>query len=312
MNKPQVLQLGPLSERFNRELAAAYVVTPLWLQAEPQALLREQGGRFELLVTSARFGCTAAQLAQLPKLKAICSCGVGHDAIDVQAARARGIVVSTTPDVLTDCVADLAMGLIIDCARRLSEADRFVRAGAWADGAFGLGRKVSGKRLGIVGLGRIGEAVVRRASGFGMPVRYHNRTPLADSPHAYEASLVALARWADFLVLTCPGGAATQQLIGREVLEALGPAGILINVARGSVVDQQALVAALQSGALGGAGLDVYQQEPQVPAALRDLDNLVLLPHIGSASEETRLQMEQLLLANLQAFVEQGQVLTPV
>jgi lactate dehydrogenase-like 2-hydroxyacid dehydrogenase len=312
MNQPQVLQLGPLSERFNQALAAAYAVTPLWLQADPQAFLREQGGRFELLVTSARFGCTAAQLAQLPNLKAICSFGVGHDAIAVEVARARGIAVSTTPDVLTDCVADLAMGLIIDCARRLSAADRFVRAGAWADGAFGLGRKVSGKRLGIVGLGRIGEAVVRRASGFAMAVRYHNRKPLADCPHAYEASLVALARWADFLVLTCPGGAATQQLIGREVLEALGPAGILINVARGSVVDQQALLDALRSGALGGAGLDVYQQEPQVPAALRELDNLVLLPHIGSASEETRLQMEQLVLANLQAFVERGQLLTPL
>ncbi|SDG48464.1 Lactate dehydrogenase [Pseudomonas benzenivorans] len=312
MNKPQVLQLGPLSERCNQALAAAYAVTPLWLQADPQALLREQGGRFELLVTSARFGCTAAQLAQLPSLKAICSFGVGHDAIAVEVARARGIQVSSTPEVLTDCVADLAMGLIIDCARRLSAADRFVRAGAWADGAFGLGRKVSGKRLGIVGLGRIGEAVVRRASGFGMPLRYHNRTPLADCPHAYEASLVELARWADFLVLTCPGGAATRQLIGREVLEALGPAGILINVARGSVVDEAALLAALRCGALGGAGLDVYEHEPQVPAALRELDNVVLLPHIGSASEETRLQMEQQLLANLQAFVERGQLLTPV
>lgn len=312
MHKPQVLQLGPLSERFNQALAAAYAVTPLWLQADPQAFLREQGGRFELLVTSARFGCTAAQLAQLPSLKAICSFGVGHDAIDVQAARARGIQVSSTPEVLTDCVADLAMGLIIDCARRLSAADRFVRAGAWAQGAFGLGRKVSGKRLGIVGLGRIGEAVVRRASGFAMAVRYHNRKPIVGCPYEYAPSLIELARWADFLVLTCPGGAATRQLVGREVLEALGPAGILINVARGSVVDQQALLAALQCGALGGAGLDVYEHEPQVPAALRELDNVVLLPHIGSASEETRLQMEQQLLANLQAFVERGQLLTPV
>lgn len=312
MSKPQVLQLGPLTERFNRALAAAYAVTPLWLQADPQAYLHERGGRFELLVTSARFGCTAAQLAQLPNLKAICSFGVGHDSLAVDLARERGIPVSTTPDVLNDCVADLAMGLIIDCARRISAADRFVRAGAWAAGAFALGRRVSGKRLGIVGLGRIGEAVVRRASGFAMAVRYHNRKPLADCPHAYEASLVELARWADFLVLACPGGAATQHLIDREVLEALGPAGILINVARGSVVDQQALVEALRSGTLGGAGLDVYEAEPQVPAALRELDNVVLAPHIGSASEETRLQMEQLLLANLRAFVERGQLLTPL
>lgn len=312
MNKPQVLQIGPLTERFNRTLAAAYAVTPLWRQADPMALLAQRGGQFELLVTSARFGCTAAQLAQLPNLKAICSFGVGHDSLAVDLARDRGIPLSTTPDVLNDCVADLAMGLLIDTARRMAEADRFVRAGAWAAGAFALGRKVSGKRLGIVGLGRIGEAVARRAGGFAMPVRYHNRRPLADCPYSYEASLTELARWADFLVLTCPGGAATHHLVDRAVLEALGPQGLLINVARGSVVDQRALIEALRSGALGGAGLDVYEAEPQVPAALRQLDNVVLLPHIGSATEETRRQMEQLVLDNLRAFVERGQLLTPL
>ena len=228
------------------------------------------------------------------------------------AARQRGIAVSTTPDVLNDCVADLAMGLIIDTARRLSESERFLRAGHWAAGAFPLGRKVTGKRLGIVGLGRIGEALVQRASGFAMAVRYHNRKSLSDSPYGYEPQLIELARWADFLVLTCPGGAATHHLITTPILEALGPQGILINVARGSVVDEAALVAALQRGTLGGAGLDVYAAEPAVPAALRELNNMVLLPHIGSASEETRLQMEQLVLANLQAFVDQGELLTPL
>jgi lactate dehydrogenase-like 2-hydroxyacid dehydrogenase len=312
MHKPQVLQIGPLTERFNQALASRHRVTPLWLQADPQAFLREQGAQFELLATSARFGCSAEQLDQLPNLRAICSFGVGHDAIAVEVARDRGIPVSTTPDVLNDCVADLAMGLIIDTARRMSESDRFLRAGHWVDGAFPLGRKVSGKRLGIVGLGRIGEAVVQRASGFAMAVRYHNRKPLGGSPYAYEPQLIELARWADFLVLTCPGGAATHHLIDRAVLEALGPEGILINVARGSVVDQAALIAALRSGALGAAGLDVYAAEPQVPAALRELDNLVLLPHIGSASEETRLHMEQLVLANLQAFVDKGELLTPL
>jgi hydroxypyruvate reductase len=312
MSKPQVLQVGPLSERFNANLAAHYAVTPLWQQADPLAFLQEQGAQFELLVSSARFGCSAAQLACLPNLRAICSFGVGYDPYPLELLRDRGIALSTTPDVLNDCVADLAMGLIIDTARRMSESDRFVRAGNWVDGAFPLARKVSGKRLGIVGLGRIGEAVVQRASGFAMAVRYHNRKPLAGCPHAYEANLIELARWADFLVLTCPGGASTQHLIGREVLEALGPEGILINVARGSVVDEPALIAALRSGALGGAGLDVYAAEPQVPLALRELDNLVLLPHIGSASEETRLQMEQLVLANLQAFSECGELLTPV
>ena len=312
MHKPQVLQIGPLTERFNQALASRYRMKPLWQQADLVAFLREQGGRFELLVTSARFGCSAEQLELLPNLKAICSFGVGYDAIAVGAARQRGIAVSTTPDVLNDCVADLAMGLIIDTARRLSESERFLRAGHWAAGAFPLGRKVTGKRLGIVGLGRIGEAVVQRASGFAMAVRYHNRKSLSDSPYGYEPQLIELARWADFLVLTCPGGAATHHLITTPILEALGPQGILINVARGSVVDEAALVAALQRGTLGGAGLDVYAAEPAVPAALRELNNMVLLPHIGSASEETRLQMEQLVLANLQAFVDQGELLTPL
>ena len=312
MNTPKVLQIGALSERFNRTLAQRYDVTALWQQADPQTFLREHGADFELLASSARFGCSAEQLACLPNLRAICSFGVGYDPYPLELLRDRGIALSTTPDVLNDCVADLAMGLIIDTARRMSESDRFVRAGNWADGAFPLARKVTGKRLGIVGLGRIGEAVVQRASGFAMAVRYHNRRPLSDSPYEYEAQLIELARWADFLVLTCPGGAATRHLINREVLEALGPDGILINVARGSVVDEAALVAALQSGALGGAGLDVYAAEPAVPLALRELNSVVLLQHIGSASEETRLQMEQLVLANLQAFVNTGELLTPL
>ncbi|MFZ3205271.1 MAG: NAD(P)-dependent oxidoreductase, partial [Pseudomonas sp.] len=222
MSKPQVLQIGPLSERFNANLAARYAVTPLWQQADPLAFLREQGEQFELLVSSARFGCSAEQLGCLPNLRAICSFGVGYDPYPLELLRDRGIVLSTTPDVLNDCVADLAMGLIIDTARRMSESDRFLRAGNWADGAFPLARKVTGKRLGIVGLGRIGEAVVQRASGFAMAVRYHNRKPLSDSPYEYEAQLIELARWADFLVLTCPGGAATHHLIDRAVLEALG------------------------------------------------------------------------------------------
>lgn len=308
----QILQIGPLSARFDQALAAQYEVTALWRQADPLGFLREQGARFELVATGARHGLSAAQLALLPSLRAICSFGVGHDSIAVEAARVRGIPVSTTPDVLNDCVADLAMGLIIDSARRLAAADRFVRAGQWERQPFPLGRRVSGKRLGIVGLGRIGEAVAQRAAGFAMPVRYHNRRPVAGSAHRHEPDLLALARWADFLVLTCPGGAATHHLIDRAVLEALGPDGILINVARGSVVDEAALTAALQQGVIAGAGLDVYPHEPQVPPVLYELDNVVLLPHLGSATTETRQDMEDLLLANLRAFVERGELLTPL
>ncbi|MGA4635066.1 2-hydroxyacid dehydrogenase [Pseudomonas solani] len=312
MSAPKLLHVGPLTERFNQRLAAEHEVVRLWAQPDADAFLAEQGAAFDLVVTSARFGCTAAMLDRLPNVRAICSFGVGYDSIDITAAKARGVQVSNTPDVLNDCVADLALGLILDTARRLSASDRFVRTGAWVAGNYPLGRKVSGKRLGIVGLGRIGKDVARRAAGFDMEVRYHNRRPDPSSPLGYEADLKALATWADFLVLTCPGGAATHHLIDAAVLRALGPQGILINVARGSVVDEAALVAALQEGSLGGAGLDVFEQEPRVPSALFELDNVVLLPHVGSATEETRLAMEELVLANVRAFIDQGEVLTAV
>jgi lactate dehydrogenase-like 2-hydroxyacid dehydrogenase len=306
-----ILQLGPLTERFNRSLAAEHEVLTLWKE-DADALLDQHGQRVEVVVTSARFGCTAQLIERLPNLRAIVSFGVGYDSIDVAAARARNILVSNTPEVLNDCVADLAFGMLIDCARQMSRADRFVRAGEWPSGGLPLGSKVSGKRLGIVGLGRIGEEVAKRSSGFSMQVRYHNRRPVEGSPYGYEASLIELARWSDFLVLTCPGGESTRNLINRDVLDALGTKGTLINVSRGSVVDEPALVDALVQGRLGGAGLDVYVQEPEVPQALRDLPNVVLLPHIGSATEETRLAMEELLVANLRAFLERGELVTAV
>jgi len=312
MKGPKVLQVGPLTERFNRRMAEEYAAEAYWKQADGPAFLAGRGAGFELLVTSARFGCTPAMLEALPNLRAICSFGVGYDAIPLETVRQRGIRLSNTPDVLNECVADLAMGLLIDGARRIAEADRFVRAGNWLVGNFPLASRVSGKRLGIVGLGRIGQAVARRSSGFDMQVRYHNRRPLEGCAYGYEPSLIELARWADFLVLTCPGGPATEHLIDAAVLDALGPKGLLVNVARGSVVDEAALVVALAGGQLGAAALDVFAREPQVPAALLDMPNVVLLPHIASATEETRLQMEELVIANLQAFIDKGELLTPV
>ena len=312
MNTARVLQIGPLSERFNNTLAERYPVTALWQQDEPLAFLREHGAGFGLLVSSARFGCSAEQLDCLPNLRAICSFGVGFDAYPLELLRERGIAISTTPDVLNDCVADLAMGLMIDTARQTAAADRFVREGQWLAGGYPLTRKVSGKKLGIVGFGRIGQAIARRAEGFAMPVRYHKRHQDPHSAYTYEADLLALAHWADFLVLACPGGAATRHLVNAEVLDALGPQGILVNIARGSVVDQAALVAALLGGRLGGAGLDVFADEPQVPQALFTLPNVVLLPHVGSGTVETRLQMEELVFANLQAFTDKGELLTPL
>lgn len=300
-----VLQAGRLMPWLEQRLSERYELYRLPDAADRDAFLREQGGRFTGLVTSA-IGCGAPAwlLAALPALQVISNFGVGHDRIDVAAARERGIVVGYTPDVLNDCVADTAFALLLDVARRVSEADRFVRAGRWTAAGgpgFGLGRKVSGARLGIVGLGRIGQTIARRAGGFDMAVRYHSRRRVADLPWSHEPDLHALARWADYLVVITSGGAGTRHLIDGAVLEALGPRGFLINVARGSVVDEQALVRALLERRIAGAGLDVYEHEPAVPAELLQLDNVVLLPHVASATQETRQAMAELTLANLAA-----------
>jgi len=264
------------------------------------------------VATSARYGADRALIEALPSLKVIASFGVGTDTIDLDAARARGVAVSNTPEVLNDCVADLAFGLLLDVARRLSAADRFVRRGDWLEGGFPLATKVSGKKLGIVGLGRIGAAIAKRGGGFDMTVRYHNRRPVEGSPHGYEASLPALAAWADFLVVACSGGPATRHLVSAEVIDALGPQGFLVNIARGSVVDEAALVAALLAGRIAGAALDVFEHEPNVPPALFGLDNVVLLPHIASGTHETRQAMADCVLANLTSWFDDGRLLTPV
>lgn len=310
----RILQCAPLMPQLEARLQSEFGAHALWREPDPPAFLRARGAEFEILVTNASAGADAALIAALPALKAICSLGVGCDAIDLQAAAARGVAVSNTPDVLTDCVADLALGLLIATARGLAAADRFVRRGSWPAGTFALGTRVSGKRLGILGLGRIGRAIAERASGFRMQVRYHSRRPVAASAPApaYEPSLENLARWSDFLVVACAGGPSTQGLVDEHVLAALGPQGVLVNVSRGSVVDEPALVRALSVGAIAGAGLDVYAHEPQVPAALLGLDNVVLTPHIGSATRETRQAMADLVFENVRSFVEHGRLATPV
>ena len=306
--RPQVLQNGPLTPALEAALAAEFDVTHLSNQADPQAFLATHGARFTGLSTSAPAGASAALLAALPGLRVISSHGVGLDKIDLEVAAQRNIAVGYTPDVLNDCVADLAMALLLDVARGASAADRFVRRGDWPQGKFQLGRKVTGQRLGILGLGRIGRAIAQRATGFDMQIRYTNRKPVAGVPWQFEPALVELARWADTLVVITAGGAATRHLVNAEVLQALGPDGFLVNVARGSVIDQDALVQALQTGRIAGAGLDVYADEPHVPAALMALDNVVLLPHIASATRETRQAMEALTVANLRAFYADGAV----
>jgi lactate dehydrogenase-like 2-hydroxyacid dehydrogenase len=303
-----ILQAGPLVAWLEETLARDYELLPLHEQPDRAAFLARHGPRVEGLVTSARFGADRALLEQLPNLRVISSFGVGYETIDVGYARERGIPVGYTPDVLNDCVADTAFGLVIDVARRFSAADRFVRAGGWLKAPYPLTTQVSGKRLGIVGLGRIGRVIARRASGFDMEVRYHNRRVVPDLPYAYEPTLAGLAEWADFLVVVSAGGPATRHLVDARVLEALGPQGFLVNVARGSVVDEQALVKALQEKRIAGAGLDVYEDEPNVPPALFDLDNVVLLPHMASATNETRQAMAELVASNLAAFFATGRV----
>ncbi len=313
MSRAILLQLIPVPEHpLLATLDQSYerVLLP---DALNSAQLASIAPRVELILTSATTPTCAALIDSLPALKAICSIGVGYDAIDVQHAQKKGIHVSNTPDVLNDCVADLAWGLMINTARQLPQADRYLRAQSWSKQTpFPLSTRISGKKLGIVGLGRIGEAIAQRAQGFSMDIRYHNRHQRPDVSWTYASSLIELAQWADILLVATVGGADTQHLINADVLDALGPKGILINIARGSVVDQQALITALQNGTLGNAGLDVYADEPHVPEALRALPHVVLTPHIASATHETRGAMLELALSNLLSVHSSGRCLTPI
>ncbi|MFO1219256.1 MAG: 2-hydroxyacid dehydrogenase [Burkholderiaceae bacterium] len=306
--KPRVLQYGRLMPTLEKQLADTFDHQRLVDQADPQAFLAAQGARFDGIATAGF--ADEALMAACPNVKVISSFGVGVDRIDLAAAARRGIQVGNTPDVLNDCVADLTMGLIIDVARGVSASERYLRSGQWPKAAYPLQRKVSGKRLGILGLGRIGKAIAQRARGFDMELRYHNRREAAGAGMPYEPTLTGLARWADFLVVIVPGGASTKHLVNAEVLDALGPEGYVINVARGSVIDEPALVRALLERRIAGAALDVFENEPQVPAELMTLDNAVLVPHIGSATVETRAAMAQRVFDNLKAFFDSGRVIS--
>ncbi|MBC7942503.1 MAG: 2-hydroxyacid dehydrogenase [Chitinophagaceae bacterium] len=312
MTTTRLLNNGRLPPALMTRLAQAYDVhaLPPAGSAERDSFLAEHGASFTAMATSAAVGIDAALLAALPRLQVVSSFGVGLDKIDTAAARQRGVAVGYTPDVLNDCVADLAMALLLDVARQTPAADRFVRRGDWTHTTFPLARKVSGAKLGLVGMGRIGRTIARRSTGFDMPLRYHSRKPVDGLPWAHEPDLLALARWADFLVIITAGGAGTRHLVNAKVLDALGPQGYLINVARGSVVDEAALVQALLDRRIGGAGLDVFENEPQVPQALWTLDNVVLAPHIASGTHETRQAMADRVFDNLQAFFATGRVVS--
>ncbi|MGW5866431.1 2-hydroxyacid dehydrogenase [Streptomyces sp. NPDC055239] len=307
-----VLQVSPLLPDLEKTLAEHYHTVRLHELPDPAKNLSEYADDVVAAVTSARFGVGNSLMDALPRLGAIVHFGVGYETTDVAHARSRGVDVSNTPDVLTDCVADLAVGALIDVMRGLSAGDRYVRGGSWGSAPFPLASRVSGKRIGVLGLGRIGRAVARRLEGFGTSIAYCSRTPVADAPYRHVPTARQLAAECDALVVTVAGGTATRGLVSAEVLDALGPRGFLVNVARGSVVDEQALVAAVQEERIAGAALDVFADEPNVPRELVDSDRVVLLPHIASATHETRRAMGDLVLDNLQRFMTEGSLLTPV
>ncbi|MFZ5556453.1 MAG: 2-hydroxyacid dehydrogenase [Pseudomonadota bacterium] len=309
--RPEVLMAAPMFPAAMAAVEQDFTAHKLWLAPDRNALVAEVAPRVRGMTTTGMVGAGADLIEALPQLEIIACFGVGYDAIDVAAAKRRNVIVTNTPDVLTDCVADLAMSLLLASARRICEAERYVRAGKWLQGHFPLSTKVGGKTCGLVGLGRIGQAVAKRAEAFGMRVAWHGPRR-KDVPYPYHADLVELAKVSDFLVVTAPGGEDTFHLVEEAVLNALGPTGTLVNVARGSVVDEPALIRALQDKRLGAAALDVFEHEPRIPDALLAMGNVVLLPHLGSATRETRGAMGQLVVDNLRAHFAGKPVLTPV
>ncbi|MBL8327405.1 MAG: 2-hydroxyacid dehydrogenase [Rubrivivax sp.] len=310
-SQPEVLAAARLAPMYLQQLQQLFTLHDRLHETDPSALAAA-APRIRAIAAQGETRVTEALMAQLPALQLISVMGVGYDGIDVASALRRGIMVTHTPDVLNDEVADTAIGLMLSVARQLPAADRFVRAGDWLKGPMPLQRKMSGARLGLVGMGRIGKAIAQRAQAFGMPIAYTARSAKPELPYSFVPSVQALAARSDFLVVITPGGAGTRKLIDASVLQALGPTGILVNVARGSVVDEAALIDALQRGVIGGAALDVFEDEPRVPQALIDLPQVVLAPHIGSATKETRQAMCDLAVNNLKAFFAGQPLLTPV
>jgi lactate dehydrogenase-like 2-hydroxyacid dehydrogenase len=297
--KIDVLSIGSFPAATNAELAKRFAITHHFNRPAPDALGAELKARIRAIATEANRGADRALIEALPRLEVISLFGVGTDSVDLAAARERNIPVTNTPGILTDEVADLAIGLMLASARQIVFADRYVRDGSWGSkGPIPLGRSVGGKTMGVLGLGRIGEAVANRAIAFGMKIRYHNRTK-KPVPYHYDTDPLELARNSDVLMVVTPGGPETRNLVNAAVLDALGPQGYLVNIARGSVIDEPVLLRYLQEKKIAGAGLDVFADEPRVPEAFWTLDNAVLFPHVASATVETRKAMGDLQIENL-------------
>lgn len=296
----QLLQLCPLTPAMESELNQRFTVHRYFEAADPKAMLAEKGSSIRAVVTGGHIGLPADIGDALPNLEIVAINGVGYDKVNLDNAKAKGFRVSNTPDVLTADVADAALGLILAQARRVPQADQFVRSGKWPSGEMPLSTRVTGRRYGIFGLGRIGQAIAKRLEGFDGEISYSARSK-RDVSYNYYPDLKSLAENVDVLVIAAAASPETKHVVNAQVLEALGKDGILINVARGSLVDEQALIAALKAGTIKGAGLDVFEDEPRVPSELFTFDEVVLTPHIGSATHQTRQAMAALVLANLDA-----------
>ncbi len=313
MSRPEILAPGRLLDSVERALDAHFTVHRLYLRDDPAATLAALAPHIRGIAAGGHAAVDRALIDALPHLEIIANFGVGYDNVDAKHAASKGIIVTNTPDVLTEEVADTALGLLLMTVREFPAAERHLRAGHWPAGPYPLTKgTLRDRTVGIVGLGRIGKAIARRLEAFGVPVVYHNRRPQDGVDYRYYADLLAMARDVDTLISVLPGGASTDKLIGRPVLDALGPRGILINIGRGTVVDEEALIEALAAKRIQAAGLDVFEKEPQVPAALMALGNAVLLPHVGSASLHTRDAMGQRVVDNLVAWASGKPPISPV
>jgi lactate dehydrogenase-like 2-hydroxyacid dehydrogenase len=312
MDKPEVLLLGPYNEHEMELLAERFTVHRLWEAGDQDALLARLAPGLRAVATKGELGASAALMDRLPKLEIVACYGVGVDAIDLPRARERGVRVTNTPDVLTEDVADMAWALLLATARRIPAGDAHVRSGAWGRGAMTMTTRVWGKRLGIVGLGKIGRAVARRAEGFRMQIAYSGRSRRKDVPYDWHPDPASLAAASDILVVCAAGGAGTRGLVDAEAIAALGPAGILVNVSRGTVVDEAALLDALEKGGIAAAGLDVFLNEPRIDPRFLALENVALQPHNSSGTHETRMAMASLVRDNLLAHFAGRPLPTPV
>lgn len=307
-----ILMLKPMQPAVVDALGARFTLHQAGSVPDLAGLRAGIGPRIRGIAAAAQSPIDGLLMDALPSLEIVASLGVGYDTIDAHGARARGVVVTHTPDVLTDEVADIALGLLLATVRELPAAERHLRAGLWPKGSYPLTATLRGRTIGILGLGRIGRAIARRLEGFGVDIAYHNRTRVPDAPYAYHPSLLELARAVDTLIIAAPGGPGTAGMVDAAVLAALGAEGIVVNIARGTLIDEPALIAALQDRTILGAGLDVFAEEPHVPQGLLALDRVVLLPHVGSASVHTRAAMGGLVVDNLLSWFAGKGPLTPV